>query len=91
VQMLLDRSQHPMVRHEAAEALGAIGSSSVLGLLTEMLHDDEEIVLALFHRHLAWLCRLRAPSTCRMQVRESCIVALAMHDKDAFLAAGIVV
>jgi deoxyhypusine monooxygenase len=45
VQMLNDRSQHPMVRHEAAEALGAIGSSSVLELLTEMLHDEEEIVI----------------------------------------------
>lgn len=37
--VLKDREQEPMVRHEAGEALGAIGDPSVLELLTEYCQD----------------------------------------------------
>lgn len=37
--VLKDREQEPMVRHEAGEALGAIGEPSVLELLTEYCQD----------------------------------------------------
>lgn len=37
--VLKDREQEPMVRHEAGEALGAIGELSVLELLTEYCQD----------------------------------------------------
>jgi deoxyhypusine monooxygenase len=37
--VLADKTQDPMVRHEAAEALGAIGSPVSLDILQEYLHD----------------------------------------------------
>jgi deoxyhypusine monooxygenase len=40
VQVLEDRSQQAMVRHEAAEALGAIGDDSVLAKLEEYFKND---------------------------------------------------
>lgn len=39
VNVLEDLKQEPMVRHEAAEALGAIGSSEVLVILEKYLND----------------------------------------------------
>ncbi|RLN50671.1 hypothetical protein BBJ28_00003079 [Nothophytophthora sp. Chile5] len=42
--MLEDRSQHRMVRHEAAEALGAIGTHECEVLLREYLKDDVQVV-----------------------------------------------
>ncbi|XP_078427627.1 ARM repeat superfamily protein [Wolffia australiana] len=39
-QVLCDLSLHPIVRHEAAEALGAIGLESVIPLLTKTLESD---------------------------------------------------
>ena len=40
--VLEDRSQDAMCRHEAAEALGALGDESSLGILTEMRDDAQE-------------------------------------------------
>ena len=62
-----DEGEHPMVRHEAAEALGALGDPSVMGELREMLSHPVDIL------------------------RESCVVALHMYDREAFLAAGVCV
>ncbi|XP_014250805.1 deoxyhypusine hydroxylase [Cimex lectularius] len=41
VGVLEDKSENPMVRHEAGEALGAIGCSSVLDLLEEYSKDPQ--------------------------------------------------
>jgi len=41
---LRDTSEHPMVRHEAAEALGSIADESCVALLREHLTDPEPIV-----------------------------------------------
>ena len=37
---LSDSSEHVMVRHEAAEALGAIGNVDAIPILSEFLHDE---------------------------------------------------
>ncbi|KAK9804981.1 hypothetical protein WJX73_007162 [Symbiochloris irregularis] len=39
-EILRDQQQHPMVRHEAAEALGAIGSPQCLSLVRAHCADD---------------------------------------------------
>lgn len=39
VDVLQDTSQEPMVRHEAGEALGAIGNPEVLGILKQYSTD----------------------------------------------------
>nr|NVI76085.1 nero [Cucujiformia] len=39
ISVLEDQSQEPMVRHEAAEALGAIGSESVISYLEKYKND----------------------------------------------------
>lgn len=44
-QVLEDRDEDSMCRHEAAEALGAIGDESVLGLLKEMRDNEMEVVV----------------------------------------------
>ncbi|CAB4012249.1 Deoxyhypusine hydroxylase [Paramuricea clavata] len=41
IRVLEDRNQEPMVRHEAGEALGAIGSPQVIDVLTKFLKDDQ--------------------------------------------------
>ncbi|XP_073251576.1 deoxyhypusine hydroxylase-like [Porites lutea] len=41
VRVLKDKTQEPMVRHEAGEALGAIGSSEVLDVLREYAKDPQ--------------------------------------------------
>lgn len=41
VSVLKDKTQEPMVRHEAGEALGAIGSSEVLDVLREYAKDPQ--------------------------------------------------
>ncbi|XP_022198104.1 deoxyhypusine hydroxylase [Nilaparvata lugens] len=56
--VLKNHQQEPMVRHEAAEALGAIGNESVLSVLEEFKHDPtievaETCQLAL--ARLGWL------------------------------------
>ncbi|XP_035699228.1 deoxyhypusine hydroxylase-like [Branchiostoma floridae] len=40
ISVLKDKGQEPMVRHEAGEALGAIGSAEVLDVLEEYTKDD---------------------------------------------------
>ena len=40
-----DKDEDVMVRHEAAEALGAIGDRTALDVLAQFV-DDEEIVIA---------------------------------------------
>ena len=40
---LIDRDEDPMCRHEAAEALGALGDTSSLGLLRERRDDSGEL------------------------------------------------
>ncbi|CAB3363172.1 Hypothetical predicted protein [Cloeon dipterum] len=40
IDVLKDKNEHPMVRHEAAEGLGAIGRSDVLPVLKEFEKDD---------------------------------------------------
>ncbi|XP_028857172.1 deoxyhypusine hydroxylase [Denticeps clupeoides] len=57
--VLKDTSQEPMVRHEAGEALGAIGNPKVLSLLKQYSEDPvievaETCQLAV--RRLEWLC-----------------------------------
>ena len=42
--ILADIKQHPMVRHEAAEALGNIDSEQVQSILQQYQHDENEIV-----------------------------------------------
>jgi deoxyhypusine monooxygenase len=42
--VLKDAGEHPMVRHEAAEALGAIGSEQCLEILQRYKADQEEVV-----------------------------------------------
>ena len=43
--VLRNKKEHNMVRHEAAEALGAIGGSYVQSILEEFKNDDEIVVL----------------------------------------------
>ncbi|KAF4315337.1 hypothetical protein BBO99_00005695 [Phytophthora kernoviae] len=42
--VLLDASEHRMVRHEAAEALGAIGTTECEEVLKEYLQDEAQVV-----------------------------------------------
>ncbi|GMF51147.1 unnamed protein product [Phytophthora fragariaefolia] len=42
--VLLDEKEHRMVRHEAAEALGAIGTPECEQLLKQYLNDDAQVV-----------------------------------------------
>ncbi|RIA92419.1 armadillo-type protein [Glomus cerebriforme] len=42
--VLANKSEDPMVRHEAAEALGAIGDLSSLDILEEYLNDEHAVV-----------------------------------------------
>ena len=42
--VLKDDSEHAMVRHEAAEALGSIASPDCLQLLTDYCQDPDSIV-----------------------------------------------
>lgn len=44
VQCLEDKEEHPMVRHEAAEALGAIASNRGLGALQTFTSDEQRAV-----------------------------------------------
>ena len=44
VRCLGDVDEHPMVRHEAAEALGSIADASTEAILRQYLRDDDEIV-----------------------------------------------
>ena len=41
---LANEGEHPMVRHEAAEALGAVGSDDCVQFLKDFASDDEPIV-----------------------------------------------
>lgn len=43
--ILSDKKEHSMVRHEAAEALGAIGGNIVQQILEEFKNDEEVVVL----------------------------------------------
>lgn len=43
-QVLRDVNEHPMVRHEAAEALGSIADNQCIALLEEFAKDPEPIV-----------------------------------------------
>ena len=45
IERLEDKDEDVMVRHEAAEALGAIGDRTALGVLERFI-DDEEMVVA---------------------------------------------
>ena len=42
--LMQDSDEHPMVRHEAAEALGSIADAASVQLLTEFVSCDEPIV-----------------------------------------------
>lgn len=44
MQVLRDLTEHRMVRHEAAEALGAIGGDEVAAVLRDF-HEDAEVVV----------------------------------------------
>ena len=57
--MLRDESEHAMVRHEAAEALGSIADSACLQLLTDFCKDSDPIVAdscVVSQRHPAGIC-----------------------------------
>ena len=49
------KAEHPMVRHEAAEALGAIGTMEAVETLREFCDDSEEIVRESCWVALMWL------------------------------------
>ena len=40
IQVLSDEHEHVMVRHEAAEAMGAIGDQSIRSVLQEFCYDE---------------------------------------------------
>eukprot|EP01134_Creolimax_fragrantissima_P007621 CFRG7621T1 len=42
--VLANKTEHPMVRHEAAEALGSVASPDVLKVLEKFANDDKRIV-----------------------------------------------
>ncbi len=42
--MLCNTTEHGMVRHEAAEAIGAIGDSECVALLQRFVKDSDELV-----------------------------------------------
>lgn len=42
--VLRNEAEHRMVRHEAAEALGAVGGTEVELILADYLHDKEDVV-----------------------------------------------
>jgi len=44
MQVLKNLNEHPMVRHEAAEALGAIATLEAMDLLGQFLTDNEPAV-----------------------------------------------
>jgi deoxyhypusine monooxygenase len=44
IDRLADEDEDVMVRHEAAEALGAIGDRTALSVLEEYVNDDEVVV-----------------------------------------------
>jgi len=44
IESLNNKSEHGMVRHEAAEALGAIGSEECVKLLEQFRYDDDSLV-----------------------------------------------
>lgn len=46
---LRNKAEHPMVRHEAAEAIGAIGTTEALTLLKEFEKDPSRIVAESCH------------------------------------------
>ena len=51
IERLSDAEEHIMVRHEAAEALGAIGNLEAKPVLEEFLHDENpEVAEALFEQ-----------------------------------------
>jgi deoxyhypusine monooxygenase len=63
---LKDAAEHVMVRHEAAEAMGAIGDRSIVGVLEQFVHDPlpevaESCVVAL--DLLAWVDSAEFDST----------------------------
>lgn len=44
VASLTDEGEHPMVRHEAAEALGAIGTEACMAVLRRYASDESRVV-----------------------------------------------
>ena len=68
--VLKDATEHAMVRHEAAEALGSIASPDCLQLLTDYCKDSDPIVAdscvvsfhCLFLPVLLWLSCMPTPS-----------------------------
>eukprot|EP01033_Poteriospumella_lacustris_P004071 gene4070-2905_t len=44
IKVLRNKEEHRMVRHEAAEALGAIGGEVAEGVLQDFVHDGEQVV-----------------------------------------------
>ena len=66
VERLMDEAEHVMVRHEAAEAMGAIGDRSIVPVLEEFVNDPlpevaESCVVAL--DLLAWVDSAEFEST----------------------------
>ena len=44
IQVLRNQKEEAMVRHEAAEALGSIGSNACQEILRDFVHDSEQVV-----------------------------------------------
>jgi deoxyhypusine monooxygenase len=44
IEVLRSSTEHAMVRHEAAEALGAIGGTHIEAVLEEFKHDSQKVV-----------------------------------------------
>lgn len=62
--ILLDKTRHPMVRHEAGEALGAIGHKESLAALQPLAEDPEE------HVSVRETCQIAADKIKRYQTDE---------------------
>lgn len=69
IRVLQDKTQEPMVRHEAGEALGAIGSAEVLDVLREFANDPQIEVAEtcqLAVQRIEWLRAKSSKENCQL-------------------------
>ncbi|KAM7293191.1 deoxyhypusine hydroxylase [Ixodes scapularis] len=71
VRILKDLKQEPIVRHEAAEALGAIGCSESVAVLEEFAHDSHAVVAETCQLALAKIAWLQSEESKQDKFAES--------------------